>query len=369
MKVPFLDLSFTTGLIKKDYLLEVNEFLDRNQFILTQEVSDFENAWAKYVDVRYCIGVSSGSDALYLALVACGINSGDEVIIQGNAYNACVTAIIHAGGVPRFVDIDSESLCLDTSKITPLINSKTKAIMPVHLYGQACPMDEIMDIAKKHNLRVVEDCAQAHGAVYKDKHVGSFGDAGAFSFYPTKNLGAFGDAGAVVTDDEQIFTKIIALRNLGQISKNDHRYFGLNMRLDSIHAIALKLKLKKFQEVTEFRKKAGEYYEKLFREMNLQVKTLKTNSYSTNVYHLYVIWNYGMDRDKLRKKLIERGVETAIHYPVPVYNQPFYQEQKKDPCPVTNRVLNEIVSLPMFYGITTEQQHYVVETLASILHA
>ncbi|PJC25474.1 MAG: erythromycin biosynthesis sensory transduction protein eryC1, partial [Candidatus Tagabacteria bacterium CG_4_9_14_0_2_um_filter_41_11] len=214
----------------------VESMLDRGPFILGPEVEAFEKAWAGYLGVKHAVGVSNGADALYLALIASGIKPGDEVITQGNAYNASVTAILRAGAVPRFADIDSNTLQIDVAKIESLITGKTRAILPVHLYGQFGDMEKLARISKKRNLKIIEDCAQAHGAELAGKKLGSFGRVNAFSFYPTKNLGAFGDAGAVVTDDEKAAEQLRALRNLGQVAKNEHRYLGTNMRLDPIQA-------------------------------------------------------------------------------------------------------------------------------------
>ena len=366
MRVPFVDLTVVTDQIKDAYLEAVSRLLDKKHFILTEEVEEFEEAWAEKCQVRYCVGVSCGADALYLALVAARIRPGDEVITQGNAYNATVVAIMRAGGVPRFADIDEDTLTLDLSKIEALINEKTKAILPVHLFGQANDMTSISELAKKHKLAVIGDCAQAHLAEFDGKPVGAFGDAAAFSFYPTKNLGAFGDAGAVTTNSEKIYQEIMARRNLGQVAKNDHQYFGFNMRLDPMQAIALNLKLRYLEENTEVRKQAGEYYDKLIAWADLPLRPVQKIKGANHVYHLYVAQSMKMDRDDLRKRLLELEVETAVHYPLPVYRQPFY-EGPKDPCPVTDKVLGRIISLPMFVGITRQQQEYVVESLIKIL--
>lgn len=368
MKVPFVDLSFVTNSIKSEYLQKIAELLDRGQFILSPEVAEFESAWAKYLGGKYCVGVSNGADALYLALIAAGVKAGREVIIQGNAYNACVTAILRTGAIPRFADINEATLMIDANKIEGLINKNTAAIMPVHLYGNTADMGSILEIAKKHNLKIIEDCAQAHGATFNGQKVGTFGDVAAFSFYPTKNLGAFGDAGAVVTNNKTIYQEIFARRNLGQTKKNEHQYLAGNMRLDPIQAIALSLKLKTLDEVTGTRQKAGEYYNKLITESNIPVKIPQITKGATYVYHLYVILLLEANRESVRDKLTEQGIQTEIHYPLPVYRQPFYRGPK-DPCPITDKASDRILSLPMFYGITPKQQEYIVESLSSILRA
>ncbi len=371
MRVKFNDLGKSTGQVKRKFLKEAGKFIGRGSFILTPEVKDFENAWAKAVGAKYAVGVSSGTDALYLAFAALGIGPGDEVITQGNAYNASVTAILRVGAVPRFADINPDTLALDADKIEALINKKTKAILPVHLYGQACDMEAILEIAKKHKLKVVEDCAQAHLASFKGEYAGVFGDIGAFSFYPTKNLGAFGDAGAVTTSDKKIYEKILALRDLGQVAKNDHRYLGFNMRMDPIQAILLKLKLAHLEKNTKERQKAALYYDKLFSEAGIPVVPVSKNKYAGHVYHLYVVRALRHNRDWLRMELKKLGVETAIHYPLPVYKQPFFSAGKKfrnpDKCPITDLASKQIFSLPFFLGITKSQQKYVVESLKKIL--
>ena len=366
MQVPFLNLQPVTQQIKGEYLKAVEKLLDGGSFILTQEVKDFEQAWATTIGSKFCLGISSGSDSLYLALRALDITAGDEVITQGNAYNASVASILRAGAVPKFVDIYPDSLTIDVLKIEPLINEKTKAIMPVHLYGQTGNMEALMAIAKKYNLRVIEDCAQAHLAQFKSKYAGTFGDIGIFSFYPTKNLGAFGDAGAVITDSPEIKARVEALRNLGETAKNHHEFLGFNMRLDPIQAIGLSLKLKYLGENTQARQKACDYYDKLIGQAGLTITPVKTLDQAVNVRHLYIVKVEGFNRDALREDLSKLGVQTAIHYPLPVYRQPFYQGPLGD-CPNSDAAANQVLSLPLFVGITRRQQDYVVECLTKVI--
>lgn len=365
MKVPFVDLSFTTNRIKADYMAAVEKLFAKGRFILTEEVEEFERRWADAIGVKYAIGVSNGADAIYLALAGLGVESGDEVITQGTAYNASVTPILRLGAVPRFADIRPDTLTIDPQKIESLINERTKAILPVHLYGQSCDMETIIQIAQTHNLAVVEDCAQAHFAEYKGKKAGSWGDAGAFSFYPTKNLGAFGDAGAVVTNRQEVYEKVLAMRSLGEVAKNDHQYLGFNMRLDPMQAIALNLKLPFLREVTAARMGAGAYYDTLIRDAGVPIRPLARHPDATHVYYLYVVQSLERDREEIRAALKEKGIETMIHYPMPVYRQPFYKGPV-DPCPVTDEVLNRIFSLPMSAGIAPEAQEYVVASLKEV---
>ncbi len=367
MHIKFLDLSLPTRQIQVEYLASVEKLLDKGNFVLTQEVKHFEEQWAKAVGTKYCVGVSSGADALLLSLLAVGIGQGDEVITQGNAYNASVVAILRAGATPRFADINPETLTINIKEVEKLITPKTKAILPVHLYGTGNDMPAIMQIAKKHHLKVLEDCAQAHLAEINGKKLGTYGDIAAFSFYPTKNLGAFGDAGAIVLNDNEIYEKLIALRNLGQKEKNNHAYLGFNNRLDPIQAIALSLKLKYLPDLTKERQEAGEYYNRLIEKKGLNVKYQKTLPGHSHVYHLYPILFAHVDRAATQNMLLSQGVETGVYYPVPVYKQPFYRSAHVDNCPVTEEVCKNILCLPMYFGITKEEQEYVIDSLKMTL--
>lgn len=344
MNIPFNDLSVTTKQIEAEFLAEVKKLLHQSHFILSNEVASFESAWAQFSQGAYAVGTSSGADALFLSLRALGIGPGDEVITQGNAYNASVVSIVRVGATPRFADID-EHLRMDPAKIGVLINKNTKAILPVHLFGQQQDMDAIMMIARKHKLAVIEDSAQAHGVPLR-------GDIAAFSFYPTKNLGAFGDAGAIVTDRKDLAERIRRLRNLGQQEKNNHVDLGYNMRLDPIQAVALSLKLPYLEKNNQARKTLAQYYDAALKQMR---------SDAMHVHHLYVI--QVQHRAQLMKTLQARGIETAVHYPVPVYRQPWYTGPH-DPCPHTDRVADEILSLPLYVGMTQEQQDYVIAALS-----
>ncbi len=368
MHVKFLDLSLPTRQIQTEYLASVEKLLDKGSFVLTEEVKHFEEQWAKTIGAKYCVGVSSGADALLLSLLALGIGPGDEVITQGNAYNASVVAILRAGATPRFVDITRDTLTINIGEVEKLITPKTKAILPVHLYGTGNDMPAIMQMAKKHHLKVLEDCAQAHMAEINGQKVGSFGDIAAFSFYPTKNLGAFGDAGAIVVNDTEIYEKLIALRNLGQKEKNNHIYLGFNNRLDPIQALALSLKLKYLPVLTKERQAAGEYYNRLIGKKGLNVKYQKTLPGHSHVYHLYPILLTDRDRAAIQNMLLAQGVETGIYYPVPVYKQPFYKNAYVDNCPVTEEVCKNILCLPMYFGITREEQEFVIEVLWKNTH-
>lgn len=367
MKVKFVDLSPSTQTIKSEFLNRLDTLLNKSNFILSEEVGEFEKAWAKYICSEYAVGVSNGADALWLALKSAGVKEGDEVITQGNAYNASVTAILRVGAVPRFADIDSKTWLIDPSKIEELISPKTRAILPVHLYGQASDMDSIVAIAKKHNLLVIEDCAQAHGAEWNGKKVGAWGDVAAWSFYPTKPLGAFGDAGAVTTSNQKIVEEIKTLRNLGQSSKNNHIRLGFNMRLDPIQAIVLSLKLPHLEEWNQKRQAAAAYYNELIKKLNLPVKYVETSSKATHVRHLYPIKILKSNREIIHENLKEKGIETQIHYPILVFNQPFYPKNlPHDPCPNSNELSRSIISLPLHDALTKDEEYYVIQTLLNI---
>ncbi|MEY4731172.1 MAG: Pleiotropic regulatory protein [Candidatus Parcubacteria bacterium] len=368
MKVRFTDLTGPTQRIRKEFLERLGLFLDKANFILTDEVKEFEEAWAKFIGTEHAVGVSNGSDALWLALKAFDIGPGDEVVTQGNAYNASVTSILRAGATPRFADIDPKTFLIDAAKIETLITPKTRAIMPVHLYGQASDMTAIMAIAKKHKLVVIEDCAQAHGAAWEGKKVGSWGDAAAWSFYPTKNLGAFGDAGAVTTSDARVAEEVRMLRNLGQASKNDHERLGYNMRLDPVQAIVLSLKLPNLDGASKIRQTAAGRYDKLIDEAKLPVQYMHRHADATHVYHLYTIKLLQGDRDRVRERLAKREIDTGIYYPMLVMDQPFYpKDLPRDACPVATVTAHSILSLPMHETIAPEEQQYVIESLGFAL--
>ena len=363
--VKFVDLAVPTRQIRKAYLARVDKLLGRANFILTREVEDFEKAWAHAVGARYAVGVSNGSDALYLGLRALGIRGGDEVITQGNAYNASVTAIMRVGARPRFADINGETWQMDVRAAEKLITKKTKAIMPVHLFGQPNDMAAIAALAKRKRIRVIEDCAQSHLAAFKGRMTGAWGDIGAFSFYPTKNLGAFGDAGAVTTNDPKLYRKLKILRNLGQDGKDNHVEYACNMRLDAMQAIALRLKLKFLARATQKRMVAGARYDRMIHEARIPVRPQARHPRADHVYHLYPVYSTDMSRDEIRRKLGKQGIPTGVYYPLPVYRQPFFRGPH-DPCPVTDKIVSGIFSLPMYVGITVQDQRRVVAALKRI---
>jgi dTDP-4-amino-4,6-dideoxygalactose transaminase len=329
-------------------------------------VKKFEEDFAAFFGVKHAITLTNGGAALHVALIALGIGPGDEVIVPAFTMAAPWFAVMYTGAKPVFVDCETETWNIDPEKIETKITPKTKAILPVHLYGTGNNMPAIMQIAKNRNLKVLEDCAQAHLAEINGKMVGSFGDIAAFSFYPTKNLGAFGDAGAIVLNDSEIYEKLIALRNLGQKEKNNHIYLGFNNRLDPIQAMALSLKLKRLPALTKEREEAGEYYNRLIEKKGINIKYQKTLPGHSHVYHLYPILLAAGDRSAIQNRLLSQGVETGVYYPVPVYKQPFYKNTI-DACPVTDPICENILCLPMYFGITKEEQEYVIDSLKTTL--
>lgn len=346
LSIPFVDLKKQYQSIKGEIQGAIQRVVNTSGFTLSEDVELFEKEFALYCGGQFGIGVSSGTDALHLALLACGIGPDDEVITVPNTFIATTEAISMCGAKPVFVDIDEKTYNIDVTQIEAKITDKTKAIIPVHLYGQPAEMDTINRIAKKYELVVIEDACQAHGAMYKWGRVGSFGDAACFSFYPSKNLGTFGDGGIVVTDDELIAKRIRLLRNHGQIKKNTHLVEGFCNRLDGLQAAILRVKLKYLDFWNERRIINARVYQQTLKGTGVVTPTV--NPDVKHVYHLYVI--RAKERDKLQKKLSSSGISTGIHYPIPLHLQPAYSKlgYQTGDFPVAERVAKEIVSLPMF---------------------
>jgi dTDP-4-amino-4,6-dideoxygalactose transaminase len=334
--------------------------LESGWYILGEEVKAFENEFASYIGVSYGVGVGSGTDAIHLALACCGIGQGAEVITVSHTAVATVAAIELAGATPMLVDIEPDFFTLDPNKLEAAITPRTKAVVPVHLYGQPADLDPILEIARKHHLRVIEDCAQAHGAMYKDKRVGSFGDMACFSFYPTKNLGALGDGGMVVTNDMELAKKASLLREYGWAQRHVSHFAGWNTRLDEIQAAILRVKLKYLDEDNAKRVRLAEIYN---RELNTSDQILpKERENSSHVYHLYVIRS--AKRDEILKFLKENGIGALIHYPVPVHLQPAYKSlHGRDKLPETEQISKEIISLPMYPELSEYDLQTVVKAV------
>ena len=329
-------------------------------YVLGNEVKQFEEEFAAFIGRKYCVGLNSGLDALIMSVRALGIGQGDEVIVQANTYIATVLGITENGAIPVFVEPD-EYYNIDADKIEAAITDKTKAIMVVHLYGQASNMGKIMGISKKYNLPVIEDCAQSHGACFDGKMTGSFGISGCFSFYPTKNLGAFGDAGAIVTDDKDFADKVRMMRNYGSRIKYYNEIEGLNSRLDEMQAALLRVKLQHIKELNQERVVLADRYTKGITNEYIVKPEIRNGANS--IFHQYVI--RCKDRSNLQKYLEEQGIQTQIHYPVPPHLAECYERlgHKRGDYPITEQYANEVLSLPIYTGMTWEEQDYVIEKL------
>jgi dTDP-4-amino-4,6-dideoxygalactose transaminase len=354
MKIPFLSFDGLHNPIKEDLKQAFAEVLDSNWFIMGSQLDAFEKEYAKWNEVEYCVGVSSGLDAIILSLRALGIGPGDEVIVPSNTYIATALAVTNVGARPIFVEPRYETANINPNLIEAAITIKTKAIIPVHLYGQACEMRAIMDIAERYGLFVIEDNAQAHGAKYLGKKTGSWGHISATSFYPGKNLGALGDAGAITTNDLELAEKVRVLRNYGSRVKYENEVIGYNNRLDELQAALLRVKLTKLDEWTVERNKiANSYIERHYDIEGIDLFDLAEGA--TSAYHLFVIKSDS--RDRLQKHLTEQGVGTLIHYPIPPHMQECYMDlgHKKGDFPIAERLSNEVLSLPMFVGIDDDQ--------------
>lgn len=350
--IPLVDLATQSQQIRDEVLRRMSEVIDAGRYILGEEVAEFERQFANYCQVPHCVGVANGTDALHLALRALEIGPGDEVITVGNSFAATAFAIAYTGASAVFVDIDPASYNLDPGLIEQAISGKTKAIIPVHLYGQPAAMESICEIAKRHQLKIVEDCAQSHGAEIHGKRCGSFGDIGCFSFYPGKNLGAFGDGGAIVTQDSMLAERLHLLRNYGQRVKNRHDLLGYNCRLDTLQACVLLTKMQYIERWTEQRRQVAEWYAQELRETGLILpEELEGNRH---VYHLYVVRH--PQRDALMQHLADRKIYCGVHYPNPLFTAAPFENCATMPwsLPVCSRYAREILSLPMYPEMTRE---------------
>lgn len=362
MKIPFLDFEGLHNPIKDDLINAFKEVLDSNWFIMGNQLEEFEKEYAVWNGVKHCIGVSNGLDAIILSLRALEIGPGDEVIVPSNTYIATALAVTNVGAIPVFVEPRYETSNINPDLIEPAITSKTKAIVPVHLYGQACEMEAIMDIAQRHGLYVVEDNAQAHGAKYNGKKTGSWGHINATSFYPGKNLGALGDGGAVTTNNPELADKVRVLRNYGSRVKYENEVIGYNNRLDELQAAFLRVKLKKLDEWTEERNRiAAAYSDGLKNIPGIELFSLADGAYSA--YHLIVVKSD--DREKLQSKLAESGIGMLIHYPIPPHLQECYTHLgfKEGDFPIAEELSKSVLSLPMYIGMGEEIKH-VIEALS-----
>jgi len=365
MLVPYFDLKKQFSSLRN----EIREALDRvcsnTSFILGEEVSEFEKEFAAYCEVKYCVALNCGTSALHLALLALGVNPGDEVITTSNTFIAAAEAICYTGAKPVFVDIDPKTGNLDPALIERVITEQTKAILPVHLYGRPADMDPILGIAPKHGLAVIEDACQAHGARYRGRRVGSIGNAAAFSFYPSKNLSAYGEGGALTTNDAGIAELARSLRNHGQSGPHTHERIGYNYRMDGFQGAVLRVKLKRLEQWNARRKEIAALYRSVLKGGNVEISS--DDPRDERVYHLFVV--YVERRDAVRAALQARGVHTSIHYPRPVPLQPAFATLGFRPgsFPHAERACGRALSMPFFPEMTDEQVQYAAEQLAQIV--
>ena len=363
MKIPFVTFLPMERELNEELKGAFERVFTRSWYIGGVEDEAFERAFAEYCDAKYCVGAGNGLDALMLILKALDIGDGDEVIVPSNTYIATALAVTYVGAKPVFVEPDIRTFNINPSLIEEAITMKTKAIMPVHLYGQACDMDPIMSIAKKYGLRVIEDCAQAHGATYKGQKVGTFGDAAGFSFYPGKNLGALGDAGAVVTNNKELADKVRALGNYGSDYKYHHVYKGNNSRLDELQAAFLSAKLPHLERMNAERRRIAASFTKGIK--NPKVVTPYVLLDCVPVWHIYGI--RCAERDALEKYLNEKGIGTNKHYPIPMHLQECYKDLNipKGALSIAEEISSTELSIPMFYGMTDEEIQYIIDTVNS----
>jgi len=363
MRIPLVDLRVQYDSIKGEIDSAIREVVENGQFILGPEVKSFEEEIASYLGVKYAIGVASGTDALHLALLACGIKPGDEVITTPFTFIATAEAITNCGATPVFVDIDPKTYNIDPAQIKPRITAKTRAILPVHLYGQPADMDPILELARKYNLKVIEDCAQALGLGYKGKKVGSLGNAGCLSFFPSKVLGAYGDGGMVITSNPEIAERVVMLRNHGCKQKYYHLVPGFNSRLDSLQAAILRVKLKHLDEWNSLRQQKASLYSRLFEEID-GVEPPYVAPYSYHIFNYYTIRVQNpVGRDKLQEYLSSQGIATAIYYPLSLHLQEVYKPlgYQSGDFSESEKAQEEVLSLPIYPELSEGQIEEIVK--------
>jgi len=361
MQIPLVDLQAQYQSIKQEITAAIEGVLQNMQLFLGPQSQAFENEFAQYCGCRYGIGLSTGTDALVLALRACGIGQGDEVITVANTFIATVEAIALSGARPVFVDIDPDTYTMDWRQLDEVLTSRTRAIIPVHLYGHPADMQPILDFARLHGLRVIEDASQAHGAAYQGQRVGGIGDIGCFSFYFSKNLGAYGEAGICVTNDERLAEAIRKLRDHGSLIRYQHEILGVNARLDEIQAAVLRVKLPYLEQWSAARQDHAKFYTEQLQGIVEAIPLVR--SWATHVYYVYVV--QVRERDQFRKALEQEGIATGIHYPTPIHLQPACSQYGyvQGMLPVTEAMTTRIVSLPMYPELTTQQKQRVVNTI------
>lgn len=366
MSVSFIDFKEQNLLIREEVDAGFKKVFEKGDYILGEQALIFEKAFAQYCEAKYSVGVNSGTDALHLALQAIDIQEGDEVIVPTHTFIATALCVSFCRAKPVFVDIEEKTYNIDPKSIEKAITNKTKAIIPVHIYGQPANMDEIIALARKHGIKIVEDAAQAHGSRYKGKRVGSLGDVACFSFYPTKSLGACGDAGMIVTNNQEIYEKALMLRDYGRKGRYEHKIKGTNSRLDTLQAVVLNAKLKHLDDWNMMRAKQAAYYAELLSPFK-EIITPITLPECTHVFQTYAICL--PQRDKVMEAMKNKGIGVLIHYPIPLHLQEAYADlgYKKGSFPIAEKTANRIMSLPMFPHISRQQIEVVVKTLKESL--
>jgi len=361
--IPFVDLRRQYASIKTEIDAAIQQTLDRGAFAANQAVAAFEEEFARYCGVRHCVAVSSGTSALHLAMIASGVQAGDEVITVPFTFIATAWAISYVGATPVFVDVEGDTCTLDAEKIARAIGPKTRAIIPVHLYGQMADMEPMRDICDRHGLMLIEDAAQAHGAEYKGRRAGGYGRIGCFSFYPTKNLGAFGEAGAITTDDDEIAERLRHLRDHAQITKYRHEEIGYNYRMDELQGAILRVKLRHIEGWNSARSKIAKYYVDKLNETSIILPTESPDR--RHVWHLFVVRS--SERDNLCRELLNASIGTGLHYPIPLHLQPAYSYlgYQRGDFPVAEKIASECLSLPMFPELEQSELDRVCEGLTS----
>jgi dTDP-4-amino-4,6-dideoxygalactose transaminase len=359
--IQLVDLKAQYHSIKSEIDSAIQRVIENSAFVGGKEVKQFEAEFAAYCEAKACVGVGNGTDAIYLTLRAMGIGPGDEVITVAHTFIATSEAISMTGARPVFVDIKEDTMLMDPALLEQAITPRTKVIVPVHLYGQPCDLDAIMEIADRHGLKVIEDAAQAHGARWRGRRVGSIGEAACFSFYPGKNLGAYGDGGAVVSQDEELIERIRMLANHGRLEKYTHKMEGVNSRLDGLQAAILRVKLRHLDEWNQGRRQHADFYLESFA--NSDVKPLTIHEDAEAVWHLFVV--RVSEREAFQQKLKEEGIATGIHYPVPLHLQPAYEHYQipSSSLPITEKVAKEVVSLPMYPELAAAELESVVNAI------
>lgn len=362
--VPYFDLKAQYGLLRDEIQAALDRVCQNASFILGEEVERFERAFADYCEVKHCVALNSGTSALHLALLTAGIGTGDEVITTANTFIATAEAILYTGAKPVFVDIEPATGNIDPAQIEAAISDKTRAIIPVHLYGRPANMEAVMDIASRHHLIVIEDACQAHGARYNGKRVGGSGHAAAFSFYPGKNLGAYGEGGALTTNSDEVARVARSLRSHGESTRYFHKYIGYNYRMDGFQGAILNVKLKYLDQWTAKRQTCAELYRRLLADAKVRLPQDPVDV--DCVYHLFVVYVEG--RDRVRAELEKLGVQTAVHYPVPVHLQEAFADlgYKAGSLAHTERACQEVLSMPLFPEMTEEQVAYAAHCLTEV---